>query len=61
MSELKVSAEQFEEYREVQESGMYNMFDPQAREMTDLSKSKWVTIIKNYSELKDKYIGDDDA
>ena len=37
------------------------MFDPQAREMTDLSKDQWITIIKNYSELKNKYIGDNDG
>ena len=55
MSDLKVSAEQFEEYREIQESGMYNMFDPQARMMTSLDKKKWIYIIQNYEELLEKY------
>ena len=57
----QIKKDEFLDYETVRRSGFYNMFDPQAREMTDLSKSKWVTIIKNYSELKDKYIGDDDA
>ena len=59
--EIQITKDEFLDYETVRRSGFYNMFDPQAREMTDLSKSKWVTIIKNYSELKDKYIGDDDA
>ena len=58
---IQITKDEFLDYETVRRSGFYNMFDPQAREMTDLSKSKWVTIIKNYSELKDKYIGDDDA
>ena len=55
MSELKVSAEQFEEYRDIQESGMFNMFDPQARMMTSLDKKEWLYIIQNYEELLEKY------
>ena len=57
MSELKVSAEQFEEYREVQESGMYNMFDPQARMMTSLDKKEWIYILQNYEILLKTYEG----
>tara|TARA_Y100001963_G_scaffold4283_1_gene5628 strand:- start:921 stop:1097 length:177 start_codon:yes stop_codon:yes gene_type:complete len=57
MSELKVSAEQFEEYREIQESGMYNMFDPQARMMTSLDKKEWIYILQNYEILLKTYEG----
>ena len=57
MSELKVSAEQFEEYREIQESGMYNMFDPQARMMTSLDKAEWIYILQNYEILLKTYEG----
>lgn len=57
MSELKVSAEQFEEYREIQESGMYNMFDPQARMMTSLDKEEWIYILQNYEILLKTYEG----
>ena len=49
--EINVTAEEFHEYLAVQDSGMFNMFTPQAREMTSLSKNKWLYIIKNYNEL----------
>ena len=52
-----VTKEEFEQYRDIQDSGMFNMFTPQAREMTTLSKDKWVTIIKHYGDLKNKYEG----
>ncbi len=58
---MKVNKEQFQEYREVQDSGMFNMFTPEAREMTSLSKDEWLYIIKHYSELKEKYEGDDNG
>ena len=54
---MKLTKEQFMEYRQVQDSGMFNMFDPQAREMTSLSRDEWVHVMKNYSELKEKYEG----
>ena len=54
---MKVSKEQFQEYRDVQDSGAFNMFDPQAREMTTLNKDEWIHIIQNYSELKAEYEG----
>ena len=54
---MKVSKEQFKEYRQVQRSGMFNMFDPQARGMTTLDKNEWIYIIQNYSELKAEYEG----
>ena len=37
---MEISAEQFQEYRDVQDSGLYNMFTPQAREMTSLSRDE---------------------
>ena len=58
---MEVSKEQFQEYRKVQDSGAYNMFTPQAREMTTLSKNEWIYILKNYSELKSIYEGGQDA
>tara|TARA_R100000458_G_scaffold52544_1_gene54139 strand:- start:299 stop:469 length:171 start_codon:yes stop_codon:yes gene_type:complete len=50
-----ITKEQFKEYLDVQESGLYNMFDPRAREMTSLSKAQWVNIITNYSVYHDKW------
>ena len=50
-----ITKEEWEEYRDIQMSGMFNMFTPQAREMTTLSKDKWIQILKNYTELKEEY------
>ena len=55
---MEISSEQFQEYRDVQDSGLYNMFDPNARAMTSLSKDEWIHILKHYSELKEKYEND---
>ena len=57
---MEITKEQFQEYRDVQDGGMFIMFDPNARACTDLSKNEWITIIENYSELKDKYEGEGD-
>ena len=56
----EVTIDEWTQYRAIQDSGMFNMFDPQAREMTDVSRDKWIQIIKNYSELKEKFEGKDD-
>lgn len=58
-NENKVTIDEWTQYRAIQDSGMFNMFDPQAREMTDVSRDKWIQIIKNYSELKEKFEGKD--
>ena len=50
-----ITKEQFKEYLDVQESGLYNMFDPRAREMTSLSNAQWTKIITNYSVYHDKW------
>ena len=56
--ENEVTMDEWIQYRAIQDSGMFNMFDPQAREMTDVSRDKWIKIIKNYSELKEKFEGE---
>ena len=55
---MEITKEDFQEYRDVQQSGEYNMFDPDARTMTSLSKDKWIKIITEYSDLKEKFEGD---
>ena len=55
---LPVSKEEWDEYVDIQESGMFNMFDPRAREMSTLTKSQWVYIISNYDELSLIYEGE---
>ena len=52
---MEITKDQFEEYVNIQETGMFNMFSPRAREMTSLSKKEWVHIISNYDELNKKY------
>ena len=53
-----ITAEKFEAYVAVQESGLLNMFDPRARalanEMNDLdiTKDEWVDMMKNYESYK---------
>ena len=56
---VSVTKEDFLEYKKVQESGMFNMFDPRAREMTSLSKDQWLRIIKEYEKLDEAW-GDKD-
>ena len=55
MSEVILTRKDFRAYAEVRKSGMYNMFDPRAREMTHLSKEQWVEIMKQYTALENKY------
>ena len=54
-----ITAEEWHEYRAIQDSGMFNMYDPHAREMPDVSRNKWIGIMKHYPELKTKFEGVD--
>jgi hypothetical protein len=56
---IDITKEKFDEYVKVQRSGMFNMFDPQARAMTDLTKDEWTTIMQEYDKLDDAW-GDDE-
>lgn len=42
-------------YERVRRSGLYNMFDPNARALTGLSKEDCVWVMENYSELNELY------
>ena len=56
MSELnKITKEMFKEYKDVQESGEFNMLDPRARKNTSLDRVQRYAIIHNYDELNAKY------
>ena len=48
---VNITKEKFDEYKRVQMSGEYNMFDPRAREMTNLTKEEWIIIIKDYKKF----------
>lgn len=52
---VTVTKEDFLEYKKVQQSGMYNMFDPRARQMTNLSREQWVHIIQSYKSLDEAW------
>ena len=52
---VDITEAKFKEYKKVQESGMFNMFDPQAREMTTLTKDEWVTIMREYKKLNEAW------
>ena len=54
----QITKEDFLDFETIRKSGFNNMFDPQAIELSGLSKGKWYAIMKNYSELKTKYMGD---
>lgn len=61
---MEITKEQFEKYLKVQASGKYNMFDPQARQMSGLDNDTYSQIITQYStlmvqykDLYDKYMG----
>ena len=51
----EITREMFEEYKDIQASGEYNMLSPQARDMSAMDKGQWFAIIKNYNELEVKY------
>jgi len=52
----EITQEQFEAYVDVQESGVTNMFDVKTvGELSGLDKEQIMTIMKSYSELKEKY------
>ena len=53
--DLMVCKEEFAQYVEVQKGGMFNMFDPRARQMTSLDRKQWVHIIKHYAYLQEIY------
>ena len=55
-----ITKEEFKEFKRVQLSGMYNMFDPEAIRESGLDKDKYLNIMKNYSELDEKYSGETD-
>lgn len=52
---ISVTSSDFLEFKRVQKDGSYNMLDPRAREMTNLSKSQWLTIITDYNKLNDAW------
>ena len=48
---ISVTKKKFDKFESVRKSGLYNMFDPKAREMTNLTEPEWTTIIRDYDKL----------
>jgi len=53
--EVKITKEEWDLFEDVRTSGLCNMYSPDARNMVGLSKVKWMTIMKYYDELEEKY------
>jgi hypothetical protein len=52
----QITQDEFDAYVEVQESGITNMFNVSVvSDYSGLSRDKIVTIMKNYTDLNDKY------
>tara|TARA_R110000824_G_scaffold43979_5_gene128364 strand:- start:2825 stop:3088 length:264 start_codon:yes stop_codon:yes gene_type:complete len=52
---ISITASDFLEFKRIQKNGSYNMLDPRAREMSNLSKEQWVTIIADYNKLNEAW------
>ena len=57
---IDITKSKFDEYKTVQKSGMFNMFDPKAREMTSLTKDEWTTIMREYKKLNEAWGNDNE-
>lgn len=52
---IDITKDKFDQFKKIQISGEFNMFDPQAREMTTLTKDEWVTIMQEYKKLDEAW------
>ncbi len=50
-----ISKSEWNEYVKVQMKGWFNMFDARARQLTSLSREKWLVIMENYDYLDKHY------
>lgn len=39
-------------YERIRQEGLFNMFDPRARDLTTMSKSEWLFCMSHYDDLK---------
>jgi len=54
MEYTKQQLADWDRYEHVRQDGSWNMFDPNARYATGLSKDRYLFVMKNYSELKEQ-------
>jgi len=53
---IEITKDKFLEYEEIRKSGMFNMFDPDARKTTNLSKNEWRMIMKDYGKFSKAWL-----
>lgn len=54
----KITKKKFLEFERVRQEGLYNMFDPKAREKTNLTTKEWLIIMQDYKKLADGWLKD---
>ena len=52
-----LTIDDFRAYERVRADGRFNMFDPNARALTGLSKDTYLAVMKNYRELVTTFPG----
>ena len=55
-----ITKSDWEAYRTVQDSGLYNMMSPDAIRTSGLDKDTYIAIISDYDNLYEKFEGADD-
>ena len=55
MSDIEITSEDWESYREVQIGGAFNMLSQEAIMMSGLSDEKYGYILSNYGDLAKKF------
>ena len=60
MEEITITQGQWKAYRDVQDSGLYNMFSPDAIRDSGLDKNTYLAIMDNYDALYEKFEGGED-
>jgi hypothetical protein len=53
---VQITIQKFEEYEKIRKEGLYNMFDPMARELSTLTKDEWIIIMKDYDKFSDAWM-----
>ena len=53
----EITKDDFDSFESIRTYGRWNMFDPRAIEASGLGKVVYLAVMKEYSELKEKYYG----
>jgi hypothetical protein len=51
----EITNSQWKAYKKVKNSGLFNMFTPDAIDMSGLDKQTFITISKNYNKLEERF------